>query len=147
MTKVDTSKLKRIRDHLIGFEPPDLCIVRFGETLTADDGRAVYEEELRLAKEHGDIFVLADWKRLRTITPEARKLSAEIVTPPCLLGVAGFGVSFQARVLATLVVSLRRLAKRPVEGHLFMGADEAEARAWIAERKRDRKQKPPRPPA
>jgi hypothetical protein len=140
MTKVDTSKLKRIRDHLIGFEPPDICIVRFGETLTADDGRAVYEEELRLAKEHGDIFVLADWKRVRTITPEARK-------PPCLLGVAGFGVSFQARVLATLVVSLRRLAKRPVDGHLFMGADEAEARAWIAERKRDRKLQPPRPPA
>jgi len=140
MTKVDTSKLKRIRDHLIGFEPPDLCIVRFGETLTADDGRAVYEEELRLAKEHGDIFVLVDFTRVRSITAEARKLSAETTSPPAILGVANFGVSFQVRVLTKLVVSLRRLARLPVEGLLYLGADEADARAWIARRKLELKQ-------
>ncbi|HZF53165.1 MAG TPA: hypothetical protein VE093_31145 [Polyangiaceae bacterium] len=136
----NSSEIKRVRDHVVGFEPPDICLIQFGETLTRDDSLALLEEELRLAKEHGDIFVLVDFTRVRSITAEARKLSAETTSPPAILGVANFGVSFQVRVLTKLVVSLRRLAKLPVEGLLYLGADEADARAWIARRKLELKQ-------
>ncbi|HLM75070.1 MAG TPA: hypothetical protein VK459_20310, partial [Polyangiaceae bacterium] len=131
----------RIRDHVVGFEPPDLCVVRFGETLAYEDGRAVYEEELRLAEEHGAIFVLSDLRGVRSITAEARKIAAELKASPQILGVANFGVSFRIRVLAKLVVTLRRLAGQQIEGFLYMGVDEADARAWIAERRLERARK------
>jgi hypothetical protein len=133
--------VKRIGDHVVGFEAPDLCVVRFGETLAYEDGLAVYEEELRLAEEHGAIFVLADLTGVRSITAEARKIAAELKTSPQILGVANFGVSFRLRVLAKLVVTLRRLAGQQIDGLLFMGASEADARAWIAERRLERAQK------
>ncbi len=139
-TSDDSSGLKRIRDHTVEFEPPDLCIVRFGEVLTADDGRAILAEEVRLAEEHGGIFVLADCRRIRSITAESRKLSAETSLPATLLGIAHFGVSFHLRVLAKLAFSLRRVARLPTVDGLFMSAEEADARAWIAERRRELKQ-------
>ncbi|MCK6589267.1 MAG: hypothetical protein L6Q76_16990 [Polyangiaceae bacterium] len=133
--------VKRIRDHLIGFEAPDLCVIRMGEELTGEDGHALYEEELRLAKEHGEIYVLSDFTRVRSITPEARKMSAELAASPLIVGVANFGVSFQVRVLAKLAMTLRRLAGNPVEEHLYLGSDEAAARAWIDALRLERAQK------
>ena len=141
-SSVDQVEGKRIGPHVVRFEPPDICVVRFGETLTAEEGRAIFEEELRVAEEHGPIFVLADFRGVRTITAEARKLSAELSSPPQILGVSNFGVTFQVRVLAKLVISLRRLARKPIDGLLQMSSNEAEARAWIAERRRERAQNP-----
>jgi hypothetical protein len=139
MTSNASSNVRRVGDHTINFEPPDICVLRLGETVTADDGHAIYAEELRLAEEHGEIFLLSDFSRVRTITPEARKLSAEMKMTPGIVGIVNFGVSFHIRVLATLVIKLRRLANLSTDGYLFMAGDEAEARAIIAEQRRERR--------
>ena len=53
MTSEASSKIWRIGEHTVEFEPPDICVVRFGEKVTAEEGRAVVAEELRLTEEHG----------------------------------------------------------------------------------------------
>ena len=83
---------------------------------------------------------MGDCSRVRTITPDARKMSAEMTPTPLIVGMVYFGVSFHVRVLSTLVMKLRRLANLPVDRHVFMVADEAEARAVIAEQRRLRRE-------
>lgn len=138
MNSDESSNIKRIGDHTVQFEPPDICTIRFGEAVTVEDAREIYAEELRFAEEHGEIFLLSDLSRVRTISPEVRKKSAEMTTSPFIVGAVNFGLSFHVRVLATLVIKLRRLAKAPLDGIYFMAADEAEARAIIAEQRRVR---------
>jgi hypothetical protein len=135
------SSVKRIGDHTLEFEPPDICVVRLGDTVTEADCEATKEELLRLIKKHGAIFQLIDYSRARTVTPEARKMSAAATVVPGLLGAVGFGISFQVRVLATLTLKLRTLANRELPIDFRMVADEAEARALIAERRRELKEK------
>lgn len=140
MTSEASSNITRIGEHTVEFEPPDVCVVRLGETMTAADAIAVYTEELRLAEEHGEIFLLGDCSRSRTIAPDARKLSAELTPTPLIVGIVYFGVSFHVRVLTMLVMKLRRLANRPIDRPVIIVANEAEARAAIAEQRRLRRE-------
>jgi len=141
MTSEASSNITRIGEHTVAFEPPDICVVRLGETMTAEEGFAIYAEELRLAEKHGEIFLLGDCSRLRTIAPDARKVSAEMTPTPLIVGIVYFGISFHVRVLTTLVMTLRRLANRPVDRQVIIVADEADARAAIARLRRERKEK------
>jgi hypothetical protein len=135
-----SSNITTIGEHTVAFEPPDICVVRLGKTMTAEEAIAVYAEELRLAEEHGEIFLLGDCSRFRTMAPDARKLSAEMTPTPLIVGMVYFGISFHVRVLSTLVMKLRRLAKLPVDRPVIIVADEAEARAAIAEQRRLRRE-------
>lgn len=140
MTSDAPSTIWRHGEHTVHFEPPDICVVRFGETVTLQDGQAIYAQEVRLTEEHGEIFLLSDLTRVRVITPEARKQSAEMSGTPLIVGIVNFGLSFPVRVLATMVIKLRRLANLPTFENLFMVADETEARAVIAEQRRLRRE-------
>jgi hypothetical protein len=140
-SSAEVVEVKRIRDHVVGFEPPDLCVVRFGETVTGEDVRAIYEVELRLAEEHGEIYLMGDLAGVRTMTAEARKWWAEVETPPQILGIANFAPGFHLSVLAKLVMTLRRLSGHKSDEHVYGAIDEADARAWIAKRRLERARK------
>jgi hypothetical protein len=135
------SSVKQLGDHTLEFEPPDICILRLGETVTLADYQATSEELLRLIQEHGALFHLIDYSRVRTVTPEARKKSAEATAVPGIRCAIGFGISFHVRVLAMLTIKLRTLANRELDIDFRMVAGEAEARALVAERRRAHKEK------
>jgi hypothetical protein len=137
MTSGKPSNIQRIGEHTLEFEPPDLCVVRLGETFTLEDCYAFIDVQHRLMDEHGGIFQLGDYSRVRSIAPEVRKLSAEMDAPSKFLGSVVFGVSFHVRVLAKLTVTLRTLAKREMNVRHQMVDTEAEARAVIAQWRRD----------
>lgn len=145
MTSEASLNIKHVGDHTVEFEPPDICVLRFGEKVTLEDGQALYAEEVRLTEEHGEIFLLSDLSRVRVITPEARKQSAEMSGTPLIVGLVNFGLSFHVRVLATLVMKLRRLANLPKYENYFIAADEREARAIIAELRRARRERKEKP--
>lgn len=125
--------IQRVRDHTLEFEPPDLCVVRFAETVTLNDCYAFMDLQNRLMEQHGGLFQLGDYTRVRSIEPEVRKLSAEGTAPTWLLGAVSFGLSFHVRVLAKLSFTLRALAKRDMNVRYQMVETEAEARAIIAQ--------------
>jgi hypothetical protein len=141
MTSEKSSNIQHIGEHTLEFEPPDLCIVRYGETFTLEDCYAFMAAQARLMEEHGGIFQIGDYSRLRSVTPEVRKLSAEMNAPAKFLGSVSFGVSFHVRVLAKLTTTLRALAKREMNVLHQMVDSEAEARAIIAQWRRDHQQK------
>jgi hypothetical protein len=141
MTSGKPSNIQRIGEHTLEFEPPDLCVVRLGETITLEDCYALMDAQHRLMEEHGGIFQISDYSRVRSIGPEVRKLSAEATKPPNLLGAVSFGVSFHVRVLAKLSLTLRALAKREMNVLYQMVDSEAEARALVAQWRRDLQQK------
>ena len=141
MTSGEPSNIQRIGEHTLDFEPPDVCVVRYGETITLKDCHALMDAQDRLMEEHGGIFQIGDYSRVRSIGPEVRKLSAEATTPPKFLGAVSFGVSFHVRVLAKLALTLRVLAKREMNVLHQMVDSEAEARAIVAQWRRDLQQK------
>jgi hypothetical protein len=141
MTSEKPSNIQRIGEHTLAFEPPDLCVVRFSETITLEDVYALMDAEHRIMEEHGGIFQISDYSRVRSIAPEVRKLSAEMDVPSKFLGSVVFGVSFHVRVLAKLAITLRTLAKREMNVLNQMVEGEAEARDLIAQWRRDIQQK------
>jgi hypothetical protein len=141
MTSGKPSNVQHIGEHSHEFEPPDVWVLRYGETVTAKDCYAFMEAQKRLVAERGGIFQIGDYSRVRSIAPEVRKLSAEMTAPPELLGSVIFGVSFHVRVLAKLTMALRALAKRELSLKYAMVESEAEARAVIDQWRRDRQQK------
>jgi hypothetical protein len=141
MTSGKPSNVHSIGEHTLEFEPPDVCVVRLGETFTLEDCYAFIELQRRLMAEHGGIFQIGDYTRVRSIAPEVRKFSAEMTAPPEFLGSVLFGVSFHVRVLAKLVITLRTLAKREMNVLSQMVESEAEARAVIDQWRRDLQQK------
>jgi hypothetical protein len=141
MTSGEPSNILHIGEHTLEFEPPDLCVVRFGETISVEDCYAFMAVQHRLMDEHGGIFQLGDYSRVRSIGPEVRKLSAEATRPPKLLGAVSFGASFHVRVLAKLSITLRALGKREIDVLFQVVDSEAEARAVIAQWRRDLQQK------
>jgi hypothetical protein len=137
MTSGKPSNVQQFGEHTLEFEPPDVCILRLGQTFTVEDYYAMIEAENRVIEEHGPTFLLSDYSRVLTVGPEVRKLHAEVGLPPELLGVVVFGVSFHVRVLAKLSLSLRALANKPRDMLHRMVGDEAEARAVVAAWRRD----------
>lgn len=95
--------------------------------------RARVDELLRV----GRCFVLADMTALTTIEAAARRYIGEWgrSTEVHLNGAAIVGTSFAVRVMMTLMLNAIRVLARHQVPTVFV-RDEAEARAWIAERQR-----------
>lgn len=83
------------------------------------------------------LLVLGDLRELGAIPVESRKVAAHRLGQFPYGGIALFGASFQARVLAKLVLGAARLLGRDDRNPVRFFDTEAEARAWLAERARE----------
>lgn len=81
------------------------------------------------------MFGLIDMSRVGTISPEARLIARAEAGHLPLRGTAVFGASFHHRVIALLANKAATLLKKDHQPIAFF-ATEAEARAWIDERRR-----------
>lgn len=120
----------------IRFEPPDTCFVVFVGDVDASLMRAMNEELWRAAHDKPYIFLLQDHSRAGPMSPEARKLAVDGTRNLRVAGAASFGASFTMRVILSLLARAHTLFRKETGQVLYFFRDEAEARAWIAERRR-----------
>ena len=125
--------------HTTFFEPPDILFMRLSGPVSEEEAKEIDRVHLAWAAGHPRVFFLLDLSGLESIDPEGRKDASRTVRELPLAGVAIYGAPMKARVLAKLVFTAMNLFKAssadrfPIE---FVDT-EAEARAWIEERRRE----------
>jgi hypothetical protein len=117
------------------FEPPDLCIWTLVGDISAETVRALLDEQHRAVSGMPAVFSLVFASKVGSVSKEARKESTEVRPGINARGVAYIGASFPVRVLAILVTKANELLNRAVENPLRFFNTEAEARAWIEQRR------------
>ena len=102
-------------------------------TMTSQDATTMlsfYKEQVSA----GDAgFIIADNRKAKTITSEARKVCVNAGLPGEIY-LALFGGSFAFRGVAQLLFSAMKMTTGSFEGTAVV--DEAEARAWLTEKRR-----------
>jgi hypothetical protein len=97
---------------------------------------AMYDIVETVASGPASLFVLQDLSGSQNLTAGARKLIAGEPRADLIAGVASFGVSFQMRVMVSMLDKASRLFGRQVVTPSGFFANQAEARGWIAARRR-----------
>lgn len=122
--------------HEVRFEEPDLLWVSVHGDLSAEETHrlAAYTREVAERREH--LLVIADLSEIGEISSEARREMAARTSEVPYRGMAFFGGSFQARLIAKLVVAAMNVfSSRSRDNPICFFEGEAEARAWIEERR------------
>lgn len=117
--------------HSGSYEPPDLIVVQFGESIAAEDVTEYARRRAELFAGQPHILTLLDMRALTDASPGARKAIAGL-REPRPQATAILGASFRARVFAQLIVKAVHL----VTGKLIILGffdDEQAARGWLAE--------------
>ena len=134
------NETKHVKDaigpHEIWFEPDTgfIGVVQVG-TLDGAHATSMVEHLAEYAKRSGGAtFVIGDDRRAMGLTREARSVfvSSDVVRSEC--HVALFGASFAFRAVVNLFVKALTLTGSKFVIHAE--ADEAKARAWLAEQRR-----------
>lgn len=122
--------------HDVRFEEPDLLWVAVYGDLSAEETRRLAEYTLEVTEHREHLLVLADLSGLGEIPSEARREMAARTSEVPYRGMAFFGGSFQARLIAKLVVgAMNVFSSRSRDNPICFFEGEAEARAWIEERR------------
>jgi hypothetical protein len=125
--------------HATYFEQPDIIYMRLAGPVSEQEAAEINVFHRAWGEVHQRVFYLLDLSQLESIEPEGRKEASRTVRQLPLAGVAAYGAPVKARVLAKLVFTAMNLFKGntadrfPIE---FVKT-EAEARAWIEERRRE----------
>ncbi|NUQ75608.1 MAG: STAS/SEC14 domain-containing protein [Polyangiaceae bacterium] len=119
----------------VRFEPPDLCVAVFIGDIDAPLMRRMNDQLRRAAEGRDYIFMLIDQTRAGSISAEARKLGVEGVKGIHVRDSAVIGASFHVRTIMTLVTRVIRLVRGEKGELIQFFATEAEARAYLAERR------------
>ena len=123
-----------IGSHRVVFEP-DLYAITFIGDLTVEQVPDFAACNKYYAKCQGYVMCVADATKVGTMTPESRRLSAELSRElGCPGATAIYGASLLARTLSVLVTqAIAMIRKVPSEVAFFK--TEAEARAWLLEQR------------
>jgi hypothetical protein len=128
----------RIGRHATYFEHPDVIFMRLAGPVSEAEATEINVFHRAWGEQYPRVFYLLDLSELESIDPEGRKDASRTVRELPLAGVAIYGAPMKARVLAKLVFTAMNLFKSnaadrfPIE---FVKS-EAEAREWIAGRRR-----------
>ena len=139
MGNLPTEEWSFIGKHQVRFEPPDVYFTRLDGDVSADDVRMQLEGLHALAQRAGHaIYWLADVRNMGTIAPEGRRAMAAASSTEvreALAGSATFGAGFSKRMLVTLTARAVRLLHPDKLRPLAFVETEAEARAFINEKR------------
>jgi hypothetical protein len=100
------------------------------------------EDLRRLADGKPRVFLLMDHSNVDSISAEARKVALEATQDLRIAGGASFGASFTVRVLVSLLARAHSIFWGEDAKVIRFFRTEAEARAWIEERRRALAAKP-----
>lgn len=117
------------------WEPPDIVFMAFIGDIFESEMRWLTTESTLLGNANPDPFVLVDLSRIGSVSPEARVVAKFAGKGARVRATAVFGASFHHRVIATLVNRAARMLNGGSHHPIEFFATEAEARAWIAQRR------------
>jgi hypothetical protein len=127
----------KIGSHVIRFEPPDLFWIAADGDVSEQDMNAITAHLLEASAGMSNVLVLADLSRIGDIERDGRK-RAHRAKRPDYRAVALYGANFAARIAITLVLGAARLlGKWNAQSPARFFATEAQARAWLSERRRE----------
>ncbi|MDC3954010.1 STAS/SEC14 domain-containing protein [Polyangium jinanense] len=127
----------RTGGHTYRCEDAGILFIRTGGDLAEDHVAALFDAFAWLCDErgHSHVFWLIDIGRLGAVLPGARTRAATTPVRPENKGMVLFNGSFRQRVVVKLVDKATSLLQ-PNTPPLVFSSTEAEARAWIDERRR-----------
>jgi hypothetical protein len=131
---------QQVGPHLYRFEPPDLFHLRCLGDVSEQEIEKIMAVGLGIGERAGSLFWLNDIGKLGALASSARKRLASTPLGFYPGATAVFGGSFQQRVLANIAIKASRILRpwaraRPIA----FCADEAEARAFFEEVRRDKR--------
>lgn len=133
----EASRHLQIGAHEVRFEEPDLMFVRNRGSISTEDVAVLIEEAHQFAATHGPLVWLVDMAETEEMSAETRKYVAQSDLFTLIQAAAIFGASFSQRMMTKLVLSVVKLLKLgPAMPEVRFFATEAEARAWLGERRR-----------
>jgi len=121
--------------HVIRFEQPDAYSVALIGNVSGSDMVQYNAEIARYAEGKRWLLVVADMTRTTSFSPQARRETVHI--PLAIRGVAMFGVSARLRIPLTILYKAFSLVRRKISTPMAFVETETEARAWVAERRRE----------
>jgi hypothetical protein len=126
---------KKFGTHIIRFEPPDLYLTTFVGEISGPEMTERNAEIARFAERQRWVLGIADIRQ-GSITPDARRAAA-LLTPRSR-GTAFICLDPKQQLSLSLLGTARGAIQsgKDVDSPLGFFATEAEARAWIAERRK-----------
>ncbi len=120
--------------HLTQLEGDTLCVKLIG-VYSADEARQILTLHDALHAQYGRTYMLCDVSKVLPPPPETRKLIANWPFRGTY-AMSAYGLTLPIRAIIQLMVAARRLLSKPtLEVH--MAQDEASARRWITEHRRN----------
>lgn len=118
----------------IAVEAPDLVVMRMSGSLEPDAVHACMKEIRRLTEGWPYVLQMVFLDGSGGMSPEARKVAAEVADGIPYAGSAMVGGSFALRVVGKMLVQVISLTRKLDNPTRFFKS-EAEAREWLAERR------------
>lgn len=120
------------------FEPPDVFYLKLCGTCTWEEGAEINRRHREWGKTCDRVFYLVDLAELERIDPEVRKDATAAMAEVPTRGMVGFAAPLKARVIAKLIFTALNLFSNKADRIPLTFVDtEAEARAWIEQRRRE----------
>jgi hypothetical protein len=120
------------------FEPPDIIFLKLRGACSLEEGTEINRRHREWGKTVDRVFFLIDLSELDRIDAEVRKDATRTLAEVPLRGMVGYSAPIKARVIAKLIFTALNLFSNKADRiPLHFTATEAEARAWIAERRRE----------
>lgn len=127
-----------IGNQITYFEPPDIFILKLHGGVTWEEGSEINRRHREWGKTLDRVFLLIDLSELDRIDPEVRKDATSTLAEIPLRGMVGYGAPIKAKVIAKLIFTALNLFSNKADRiPLHFTDTEAEARAWIEERRRE----------
>jgi hypothetical protein len=135
VTNTPESSEQYLGKHILRFEPPDAYRIALIGVVSGKEMADYNVEIARYAEGKRWLLAICDMTRTASFTPQARRETLHL--PLNVRGVAVFGVSAKLRLPLTIVYKAFTLVRRNINTPLGFLENEAEARAWIDQRRRE----------
>jgi hypothetical protein len=120
------------------FESPDIIFLKLRGAVSTEEGFEINNRHRDWSKGSDRVFYLIDLEELDRIDPDVRKDATRTLAEVPLRGMVGFAAPLKAKVIAKLIFTALNLFSNKAERvPLHFAATEAEARAWIEQRRRE----------
>jgi hypothetical protein len=120
------------------FEPPDIIFLKLRGHCTWEEGAEINRRHREWGKPLDRVFFLIDLSELDRIDPEVRKDATTTMAQLPLRGMVGYSAPIKAKVIAKLIfTALNLFSNKADKIPLHFTDTEAQARAWIEERRRE----------
>lgn len=120
------------------FEAPDIIFLKLRGACVWEEGSEINRRHREWSKDLDRVFFLIDLSELDRIEPEVRKDATKTLAEIPLRGMVGYSAPIKAKVIAKLIFTALNLFSNKADRVPLNFTDtEEQARAWIAERRRE----------